>query len=123
MGFEIPGYKLGTQRAATALDNRYRFVVVNGSGQIAQAGAGVRATGVLQSPAAANDAAEVMVSGVSKVEAGAAITEGDDVTPDASGRAITAAAASGNTIVGTALESAGAAGEVIAVLLGYGGTA
>jgi len=120
MGFEIPGYKLGTQVANADLDDRYRFVVQNTSGKIAQVGtAGAKALGVLQSPAAAGEAAEVMISGVSKVVAGAAIASTGPITSDSQGRAITAAAT--HTVNGIALETAAAAGEVIAVLLGYGG--
>lgn len=122
MAFEIPGQKLGTQRAASDLSNdRYRFVVLNGTGQIARLNtAGGKALGVLQSPAVADEAAEVMIGGVTKMVAGAAIATTGPVTSDAQGRVITAA--TGNTINGTALETAAAAGEIIAVLLGYGGT-
>lgn len=120
MGFEIPGQKLGTQVAAAALGDRYRFVTLTDAGTVAQAGtAGAKALGVLQSPAESGEAAEVMITGVSKVEAGAAITKAGPVSTDAQGRVI--AAAEGHTINGVALETAGAAGEVIAVLLGYGG--
>jgi len=120
MGFEIPGFKLGTQVANADLDDRYRFVVQNTSGKIAQVGTtGAKALGVLQSPAIAGEAAEVMVSGVSKVVAGAAIANTGPITSDSQGRAITAAAT--HTVNGIALETAAAAGEVIAVLLGYGG--
>jgi hypothetical protein len=121
MGFEIPGFKLGTQRAATDLSaDRYRFVVLNTTGKIARLNtAGGKALGVLQSPAKADEAAEVTVSGVTKMVAGAAIANTGPVTSDAQGRVITAA--SGNAINGIALETASAAGDVIAVLLGYGG--
>jgi hypothetical protein len=121
MAFEIPGFKLGTQVANADLADRYRFVTINSSGKIAQVGtAGAKAAGVLQSPALADKAAEVMVSGVSKVEAGAAIAAQGNVTSDATGRAIAASTAT-HSINGVALETAAAAGEVIAVLIGYGG--
>lgn len=121
MGFEIPGFKVGTQVAATDLTaSRHRFVVLNTTGKVALAGtAGVKALGVLQSPAAAGEAAEVMIDGVTKVIAGAAIANTGPITTDNQGRAITAA--TGNTVNGIALQTAAAAGEVIAVLLGYGG--
>lgn len=125
MGFEIPGLKLGTQVAAAALTNRYRFVTFGADASIAQVGtAGARSVGVLQSPAEAGKAAEVMVSGVSKVVAGAAITlAASGVTPvtsDNQGRAITTTTA-GHQLNGIALEPAAAAGDVIAVLIGnYG---
>lgn len=121
MGFEIPGFKIGTQVAAADLTaSRHRFVTLDTSGKVALAGtAGVKALGVLQSPAAAGEAAEVMVDGVTKVIAGAAIAATGPVTTDSQGRAITAAAT--HTVNGVALQTAAAAGEVIAVLLGYGG--
>lgn len=121
MGYEIPGFKLGTLRAATDLTgDRYRFVVINATGQIARLNtAGGRADGVLQGPHPANEAAEVTVSGVTKMIAGAAIANTGPVTSDSQGRAVTAV--TGNTINGIALETAAAAGEVIAVLLGYKG--
>jgi hypothetical protein len=120
MGFEIPGFKLGTQVANAALPNRYRFATLTTAGKIAQVStAGGKAVGVIQSPAAADEAVELTVTGVSKVEAGAAIANTGPISSDAQGRAITAA--TGNAINGIALETAAAAGEVIAVLLGYGG--
>lgn len=120
MGFEIPGFKLGTQVASAALTERHRFVELTTTGTIAQVDtAGAAAIGVLQDTVAAGDAAEVTITGVSKVVAGAAITSTGPVTSDSQGRAITAA--TGNTVNGIALQTAAAAGEVIAVLLGYGG--
>ena len=61
----------------------------------------------------------LMLTGVTKMVAGAAIANTGPITSDAQGRVITAA--SGNAINGVALETASAAGEVIAVRLGYGG--
>lgn len=122
MGYEIPGFKLGTLVAASDLSNdKYRFVTVNTGGKIARLNtAGGRADGVLQSPAVADRAAEVMVSGVTKLIAGAAIASTGPVTSDNQGRVIPASTA-GHSINGIALETAAAAGEVIAVLLGYKG--
>ena len=121
MGFEIPGFKLGTQVANADLDNRYRFVTINTSAKVAQVGtAGARADGVLQTPAKSGLAAEVMVTGVTKLVAGAAIANTGPITSDNQGRAITATTA-GHHINGIALETAAAAGEVIAVLLFYKG--
>lgn len=122
MGYEIPGFKLGTLEAAADLNDRYRFVTANTSGGVVLVTtAGGKAVGVLQSPTPNTRAAEIMVDGVSKVEAGAAIVSIGPVTSDGEGRVIIAAA--GNTINGIALETADAAGEIIAVLLSYGGTA
>ena len=70
--------------------------------------------------AATNERADVQMLGIAYVVAGAAVTRGNRVTADASGRAVAAAPAGGvnNVVIGTALESATAAGDVIRVLLG-----
>jgi hypothetical protein len=60
--------------------------------------------------------------GIAYIEAGAAIAAGAPVTSDAVGRCVTAAPAAGSNvrIVGFALESASAAGDIIRVMLGFG---
>ena len=65
---------------------------------------------------------DVALVGIAYVTAGAAITRGALLTSDASGRVITAAPAAGVNArtVGIAVESAGAAGDVIRVLLSQG---
>lgn len=65
---------------------------------------------------------EVVHNGIAEVTAGAAITRGALVMADSSARVITATASAGANvaIVGRALNSAGAAGEVINVLLSIG---
>lgn len=72
--------------------------------------------GVLQNkPAAAGREANVKVSGVCNVEAGAAVTAGRALTFDSSGRVIHQSSA-GQYCVGIALTSAGAAAEQLAML-------
>lgn len=75
----------------------------------------VDAIGVLQNKPNSGQAASVAITGESKVVAGAAITQGVNVTTNASGRAIVAA--SGDWTIGQAAEAAGADGEVIRVVL------
>ncbi len=72
-------------------------------------------SGVLLNKPNSGQAASMAVTGECKVVAGAAITQGVNVTTNASGRAIVAA--SGDWTIGTAQEAAGADGEVIRVLL------
>lgn len=73
--------------------------------------------GVLQDkPAVVGRAATVRLIGISKVVAGAAVALHASVGADGSGRAITAGTA-GNIAIGYALEAAGAAGDIITVLM------
>ena len=96
---------------------QFHFVLLASDGQVdLVASAGGDADGVLYNdPAAAGRAATVAISGIVKVVAGAAVAVGDKVQSDASGRAITAA--SGDHVLGKAVSAAGAAGDVISVLL------
>jgi hypothetical protein len=94
--------------------SQYCFVEVNSSGQAAVLGAGLAADGILQNdPTAAGRAAEVAISGVVKVKCGGVVTRGGPVASDAAGKAVNAA--TGNIILGTALET-GANGAIIAML-------
>ena len=62
---------------------------------------------------------DIVVVGIAYIEAGAAIVRGNFVTSDASGRAVVPAPAAGvnNRCIGVALESAGSAGDIVAVSL------
>lgn len=102
---------------------KFRFVTGNlasvRGAEMADA-AGERVMGVAQHDVSAEHAADeaavnVRVMGISTVEAGAVVAAGADVMTDASGRAITAVAT--NRVVGVALDGAGAAGELITVVL------
>lgn len=97
---------------------QYKLVTVNSSGRAALAGAGLAADGVLQNnpDAAERPAAVASVPGtVSKVYAGAAVARGALVTPDSSGRAVTAG--TGDVVAGKALAAASGVGSIIPVLL------
>ena len=109
----IPGLKANADLSSS----QFRFVKLT-SGKVAQCSvAGEGAIGVLQDkPSAANQAANVCaLVGVSKVVAGAAVAQGAKVTTDNQGRAATWA--TGNHLMGYALNAASAAGEVIEVVL------
>ena len=60
---------------------------------------------------------DVVISGITEVEAGAAFSAGALLTADGTGRAIVAAPAAGvnNRIVGIALQPAGAAGDLVQI--------
>ncbi len=117
--FTSPGEKLTLEAAGDLSAGQFLGVIVNTSGLAAVAGAGVVNVGILQNkPAAAGRAAEIMVSGVSKMVAAEAITAGDDIATDAAGKAVDAATA--DHVLGLALTDAAADGEIFSVLLGVG---
>jgi hypothetical protein len=68
---------------------------------------------------AASGRVDVVVSGLTKVTAGAAFNPGAYLTSDGSGRAVAAAPAAGtnNGIVGIAIEEATAAGDIVEILV------
>lgn len=74
-----------------------------------------RPAGVLQNNPNSGEAATVAYLGASKVKAGAAITQFDNLTTNGSGKAV--AAGSGDVVVGVALEAAGAEDDVISAML------
>lgn len=118
MAWEQPGFSFTLVAAADLSASQFRFINVDNTGKGAVPAAGGRAVGVRNNKPKANEAATVVASGISIVEAGAAITAGDQVSTDNTGRAITAGA--GNQIHGVALETASGAGVFIAVLLRTG---
>lgn len=106
--------------------SQFRFVQMGTTlaGEVIRAAtAGQRGLiGVLQDkPAAVGDPCKVCGGGVTKVEAGVAITKGAAIMSDSVGRAITAAVTSSNHIYGYALEAASAAGSKIAMVFAYHG--
>lgn len=88
-----------------------RFVTPAG----AQAGADANTLGVTRTAGVSGDKVTADVLGTAIVEAGAAVAANATVKSDASGRAITWVASGAK--VGIALQAAGAAGDLIEVLL------
>jgi hypothetical protein len=120
MAWEIEGLDFTLPAAADLSANQYFIVKVDSSGSAALAGDGEPAIGVLQNePDAAGKAASIRFAGISKVVAGAAVSAGAQVTPNASGKAITAA--TGKNILGVALAAASGDGVIIPVALTYNG--
>lgn len=110
-----------TFKAAAAV-TKYEFVTIAGQsdGECADcSSAGEIAIGVAQNAAATGQAVRVCVFGITKVNAGAAVTKGDTIQTDATARAI--AAASADEVMGQAIETAAAAGDVITALINYAG--
>jgi hypothetical protein len=71
--------------------------------------------GVLQNKPGSGEFATIAYAGVGKVVAGAAVTAGDVLTTNSSGRAVTVT--SGDMAAGRALMAAGANGDIITALL------
>lgn len=77
--------------------------------------AGATAIGVNAFTVKNGEQATVKMIGTARVEASVAIDRGDNVAASANGRAVTAA--SGNRILGVALDTSDASGDLIQVLL------
>lgn len=98
---------------------QFKFVTLEADGQVDLAdAAGERALGVLLNQPTAGKAATVAMTGKVMVEAGAAVTAGDEIQTDANGDAITAA--TGDVVMGYALEDA-VDGQIFAIELIQGG--
>lgn len=71
---------------------------------------------------AASERVDVVLSGVAEVVAGAAFNAGAKLTSDSAGRAVAAAPSAGTNaqIVGVALQQAGAAGDIVSILVAPG---
>jgi len=109
--------------AADLSGKQFRFVSVDSSGKAAAPSDGDKAIGVLQNKPAAGQAATICISGVSQVNASAAIAAGAAVTCDGTsgneGDGKTAVSA--DYRLGIALTAASAADEVISVLVQQNG--
>ncbi len=114
--YEIPGFTRSLSAAGDLTASKFRFVKMSGATITAVAAATDKGIGVLQNKvAAAGDAGTVMISGVTRVFSGAAITAGSAVYLDSVGRVTTVAQA--GQCVGVAEQAATAADQLIAVLL------
>jgi len=93
---------------------QFRFVAMAADEQVDSAGNGEDAIGVLlNDPAQAGRAAEVAVSGKTRVTAGGSVPAGSLVASDAVGRAVVAT--TGDAILGIA-STTGASGEVMSIV-------
>lgn len=98
------------------IGHQYEFVKITAAHTAGLAGAGEAAVGVLQNkPQVTGQAATVGIFGVSVVRSGAAVAVGAQIAADSAGRAVTAT--TGDYILGTAVEAAAGADELISVLL------
>lgn len=116
------GYELGKQSATFPSSgdlsaSLWRGMKIDSAGRAAVAASGDSGfIGVLQNKPAAIDREAVLThGGITKMEAGGAITAGAPISTDADGKAV--AVASGEPSFGTAVEAAAADGDIIPVLL------
>lgn len=131
MAYEIPGFTRSYEAVVDLSASQFKFVKLTGAKIVGAVTAATDdAVGVLQNrplepgvgvyQGGSNNAAAVMISGVSRVRAGAAVAAGVPVVIDAQGRVVAAAAgATANTqpVVGVTETAAGAADEIVSVLL------
>lgn len=105
----IPLQTLPLTLTGTVTGNR--FVKYDGT----QTGAGENSMGVARTSGVSGDVIPVDTDGTAVVEAGAAVTAGDTLKADSSGRGITWATSGAK--IGVALQAATAAGQFIEVKL------
>lgn len=113
MAVENPLFTI-TLAAGADLSAKQFLAVVPTAGKAAVAGAGVKCLGVLQNKPTADQAATVVVHGITKAIAGAAITAGAQVEVNAQGEFITL---NTGVSVGFALDAAAGDGSVFTLCL------
>lgn len=119
MAYQKPGLTESFDSAADLTGKEYFLAVVDSSAQADLAGAGENAVGTIQEGKVAGKHSTLMLSGITKVVAGAAVAAGAKVMSNAAGKGITAT--STNHVVGVALTAAGAEDEVFAMHIGREG--
>jgi hypothetical protein len=117
MAFDNTVQSINAVSGADYSASQYLFVTMASDGEIDPVGAaGLPALGVLyNAPSAKGIAAEVAISGIVKVKAGAPFNAGVLIMSSAAGKAVTAT--SGNRILGMAVTPAAADGDIVSVLL------
>jgi hypothetical protein len=84
--------------------HQFKLVTLDGSAELALAGAGVDCNVLIDKPDAQGVKGTILLNGIGKVKAGGAISAGDMLASNASGLAV--AAATTDMIFGRALEDA-----------------
>ena len=112
-----PGIVMTFKASGDLSSYQYHFVYLSAANTVSLCGANGKAIGILQNkPDAANESAEVMVTGVSKLVAGEEIDRGRFLTSKSDGHAEEVDAA-GEFARAIAIEAAAADGDIITVLL------
>lgn len=118
MAVEVPGKSMTFVAGSDLSSSQYFFVKLNSSSQVVPiTGATDVPIGIVQNKPVANDGAEVMMEGVSKLVCSAAITAGNLIGASANGRGAAYVSGTGTTnyIQGQALSTCANAGEFISV--------
>jgi hypothetical protein len=123
--YEIPGFKFSPKAGAdlSAAANQYKFVKLDANGDVvAIAAATDIPIGVLQNLPTSGQEAEVMVDGITKLQADAAISVGAIIGTSADGQADVKVLGTDLTehVVGVALTPAAAAGNYFSALIRCG---
>lgn len=121
MAYEQRGMSVGQEVAAADLSAKQFYLVAMSSTGWNVAGAGTYVDGALQNKPASGAVCDVMVDGISKVVAGAAIAKGARIASTAAGKAVTAV--TNDYSFGVALQAALADGDIISVLIVHQGKA
>ena len=99
--------------------SKYRAVVLASDGEVDHVGTAntIAPTGISMGDAAAGAPVDVACDfgAIVKIEAGAAVTKGQEVSSDNVGRAIDRTSTTNNVVIGRALEAATAAGQIIPI--------
>ena len=112
----------GVVAAADLTGSQYLCISLDASGKAAVSGAGARVDAVLQNKPDLDQAASLWSAGsTSKVVSGAALTAGDQLASDASGKAVVAGG--GDFIIGVCTEGTAGADELASVALTMPGKA
>ncbi len=120
MSFELHGFKVTVEASADLSAAQFHAMTLTATGLALATAQGEHLIGILNDdPDALGVAGELVNSGISKWEAGAAVSIGDPVTTNDAGKVI--AAATTNIVHGTAMEAAAGSGTIIAVLLNLNG--
>ena len=122
MAYEIPDFKVAFTAGEDLSSAQFKFLTMESDGQVDLADAETDiAIGVLQNKPTAGQAAQVMISGITKVEADETLAAGNLVHPSADGQAAVFAAGTDTTKYCAGIVLAAAAGQLATVLLGnYG---
>ncbi|MEN3051291.1 MAG: DUF2190 family protein [Candidatus Methanosuratincola petrocarbonis] len=118
MSWEISGQRIPLKAGADLSTHQFKVVYASDANTVALATdrASHMPLGILQNKPDTGQAADIMISGISKAVAGDSISVGANLSFDTYARVVTTPG-DGYFWVGTALEAASAADEVIPVLI------